>query len=115
MKAKSLLTTFFLIFQLSAFAQPAIEWQKSLGGSELDYANSIQQTSDGGYIVSGSSDSNDGDVTGHHGGTDCWIVKLSNTGTVQWQKSLGGTTYEYAPSVQQTSDGGYVVAGYSYS
>ena len=43
-------------------------WQKSLGGSSGDYATSIQQTSDGGFIVAGSSNSNDGDVSGNHGG-----------------------------------------------
>src|SRR4051812_23123800 len=67
---------------------PLIEWQKSLGGLGDDQATSIQQTSDGGYIVAGYSFSNDGDVTGHHGGAhydsaDYWIVKLSSTGLVQ--------------------------------
>jgi hypothetical protein len=57
-------------------AAPEIEWQKSLGGSGYDYAQSIQQTSDGGYIVAGSSLSTDGDVTGNLGNLDYWIVKL---------------------------------------
>lgn len=54
-----------------------IQWQKSLGGSGSEGANSIQQTTDGGYIVAGGSGSNDGDVTGNHGGGDFWVVKLS--------------------------------------
>jgi hypothetical protein len=57
-----------------------IEWQKSLGGSIWDEAAFIQQTTDGGFILAGESQSNDGDVTGHHGITDYydyWIVKLS--------------------------------------
>jgi hypothetical protein len=49
---------------------PKIQWQKCLGGSNDDYADSIQETWDGGYIVAGKSESNDGDVTGHHGGDD---------------------------------------------
>lgn len=93
-----------------------IEWQKSLGGSGGDAANSIQQTTDGGYIVAGNSDSNDGDVTGNHGGfSDYWVVKLSNTGGIEWQKSLGGTGNDQAYSIQQTTDGSYIVAGFSES
>ena len=92
-----------------------IIWQKSLGGTSLDNTNSIQQTMDGGYIIAGYSGSNDGDVTGNHGGYDCWIVKLDNTGNIEWQKSLGGTVTDYGRSIQQTSDGGYIVGGYSQS
>ncbi len=55
---------------------PGIQWEKSLGGTGYDFATSIQQTTDGGYIVAGYSDSTNGDVTGNHG-TNYWIVKLS--------------------------------------
>ncbi|GHS95363.1 hypothetical protein AGMMS50276_10670 [Synergistales bacterium] len=92
-----------------------IVWQKSLGGSGIDRAFSIQQTSDGGYVVAGESDSNDGDVTGNHGDNDYWIVRLNSTGGIVWQKSLGGSGYDVTHSIQQTSDGGYIVAGYSNS
>jgi len=90
-----------------------IEWQKSLGGSGDDGARSIAQTSDDGYIVAGSSESTDGDVTGNHGRSDSWIVKLTSTGMIEWQKSLGGSDDDRATSIAQTSDGGYIVAGYS--
>jgi hypothetical protein len=95
----------------------SIQWQKCLGGTAADYANSIKQTADGGYIVAGWTGSNDGDVTGNHDTTtyDCWVVKLNNSGFLQWQKCLGGTSYEEAHSVQQTADGGYIVAGSAYS
>jgi hypothetical protein len=92
-----------------------ITWQKSLGGTGWDGATSIQQTTDGGYIVAGSSSSTDGDVTGNHGGVDYWVVKLASTGTIEWQKSLGGTGSEAAVSIQQTTDGGFIVAGLSES
>ena len=92
-----------------------IEWQKSLGGSDSDEANSIQQTTDGGYIVAGFSSSTDGDITGTHGGMDYWLVKLDSVGNLQWQKSFGGTGDDRAYFIQQSSDGGYVVAGYSGS
>jgi hypothetical protein len=92
-----------------------MQWQKSLGGSGNDYAQSIQQTGDGGYIVAGYSDSNDGDISGNHGVVDYWIVKLDEDGDIGWQKSLGGSYGDYANSIQQTGDGGYIVAGYSES
>jgi len=92
-----------------------IQWQKCLGGSSEEYGYSIQQTSDGGYVVAGATDSNDGDVSGNRGSEDVWVVKLNSTGSIQWQKCLGGSGLERATSVQQTSDGGYVIVGYTNS
>ena len=92
-----------------------LSWQKSLGGFNRDIPNSIQQTTDGGYIVVGVSYSNDGDVTGNHGDFDYWIVKLDADGNLSWQKCLGGSSGESNPSIQQTTDGGYIVAGKTYS
>jgi len=93
-----------------------IEWQKCLGGTSDDYANSIQQTSDGGFIVAGRTNSNDGDVSANHGGySDAWIVKLNSSGDIEWQKCLGGTSDDYANSIQQTSDSGFIVVGYTFS
>src|SRR5690606_33017833 len=92
-----------------------IEWQKSMGGSANDRPYSIQQTEDGGYIVAGSSSSNNGDVSGNHGNTDYWVVKLNTVGEITWQKSLGGSSLDIARSIRQTADGGYIVAGNSRS
>lgn len=92
-----------------------IQWQKSLGGSGVETANDIQLTPDGGYIVAGMTDSTDGDVSGFHGIEDGWIVKLDSIGTLQWQRALGGSSYESANHVQVTPDGGYIVAGYARS
>jgi hypothetical protein len=117
MKKKNLLFT-ALTTMLSvsfALAQYTIQWQRSLGGSDEDLPNSIQQTNDGGFIVAGYSFSNDGDVSGNHGDQDYWIVKLTNIGTIEWQKSLGGSGYDAAQSIRQTTDGGYIVAGISFS
>ena len=92
-----------------------IEWQKCLGGTYYDYAYSIQQTSNGGFIVAGSTNSNNGDVSGYHGYFDYWVVKLNSSGDIEWQKCLGGTNNDYANSIQQTSDGGFIVAGFTVS
>lgn len=92
-----------------------IEWQKTYGGIYHDIATSVRQTTDGGYVVAGYTSSNTGDVTGNHGSTDYWIIKLDSSGNLQWQKALGGSSGERAFDIQQTNDGGYIVAGDTYS
>src|ERR1043165_4653556 len=107
---------FSLCFHSNIFSQaPGIEWQKCFGGSSDDAAYSIYQTRDSGFIFSGKAKSNDGDVSGNHGDYDCWIVKITNNGTLQWQKSLGGSGEDVAQAVKQTVDGGFIFAGYSNS
>ena len=113
---KNLLTSIVLcLTMLHVQAQPNIEWQKVFGGTYHDEAYSIQQTKDGGYIVAGPTSSTNGDVTGNHGGTDYWVLKLTSNGTVSWKKCFGGTKNDVAITVQQTTDGGYIVGGYSSS
>ena len=110
--------SFMLVAALLAHAQPALEWQHPLGGTGDEEANAIQQTTDGGYIMAGWTGSNDGDVTGNHGGSlygDAWVVKLDGSGISQWQHALGGTGDDVASAIQQTTDGGYIMAGWSGS
>src|SRR6266536_2308820 len=111
------LTLTVLIFFSSLHAQiiPSIEWQKSFGGSDDDEPYSIQLTSDGGSIAAGFSYSHDGDVTGNPSGVDFWIVRLDAAGNLLWQKALGGSDDDYGSAVQQTTDGGFIVGGYSES
>ena len=93
-----------------------VEWQKVLGGYNNDGGESVLQTADGGYVVAGFTDnSQDGDVGLNHGGRDFWLVKLDGTGTIQWQKLLGGSGNDDAGSVQQTADGGFILLGESDS
>ncbi|TDX82558.1 T9SS type A sorting domain-containing protein [Epilithonimonas xixisoli] len=94
---------------------PVIEWQKSFGGSKEDFAYDIKQTADGGYIVAGDTNSTNGDVVGNHGSNDGWVVKLNTSGIVEWQKTLGGSSYDTISSILQDTDGNYVASGYSYS
>lgn len=83
-----------------------VEWEKIYGGDDWDSADSIQQTSDGGYIAAGETRSfGTGDVM------DFWVLKLRPDGTVEWQKTYGGEHWDLAHAIQQTSDGGYIVAG----
>ncbi len=106
---------YILFFFFSTNAQPSIHWTRAYGGSAYDMANSVLQTPDGGYIVGGSTQSFFGDVTDNHGGVDYWVVKLSSTGTIQWQRTYGGKGDEWLYSLVQTSDGGFILAGTSDS
>ena len=89
-----------------------IQWQKVLGGKAFESGRSIDPTTDGGYILTGVTDSdNTGDVGPNHGGSDIWVVKLFQTGDIQWQKVLGGNGAESGRSIQQTADGLYILSG----
>lgn len=92
-----------------------LQWQKNYGGILSDWGGTIQQTADGGYIVSGTTSSIGNDVEMNNGLYDCWIIKLNEKGNLQWQKSLGGSGNDNATFIQQAKDGGYVVAGLSDS
>lgn len=84
-------------------------WAKSYAGSSTDKANDISVTTDGGFIVAGDT------LSFGSGGNDVWLLKLDTEGQVVWQKTYGGAQHDYANAVAQTSDGGYIVAGYTYS
>lgn len=92
-----------------------IVWQQTYGGSGNDVANAIITTPDGGYVFTGYTDSNNGDVTVNHGSYDVWVVKINGTGTIQWQSVLGGTSYEFGRSIIPAAGGGYIVAGQTFS
>jgi len=87
----------------------ATYFAKTYGGTDLDWASSVQQTSDGGYIVAG--------YTASFGASswDIFLIKTDANGNIQWAKTYGGTGNEEAFSVQQTSDGGYILAGRTVS
>jgi len=105
--------TDYWILKLDAFGD--LEWERSYGGSATDVAKSIAITSDGGYVVGGYSFSFDGDVSNYKGNTDYWILKLDAFGELEWERSYGGSHADEANSIAVTSDGDYVVAGWSYS
>lgn len=88
-----------------------ITWHQRLGGSGVDGSSRIIQTNDGGYVLVGNVTSCDGDVIGCHGGRDIWVVKLDSSGWIEWQNCLGGSGNETGRDIQQTADGGYIIAG----
>ena len=90
-------------------ANGTVMWQRCLGGSDVDQATGVAQRVDGTYVVVGETWSNNGDVSGNHGGGDSWAVALSTNGTILWSHCYGSTAHEKARSVAATVDGGIVI------
>jgi len=95
----------------------AIEWEKTIGGNSGDRLSSITQTEEGGYLLGGTSYSDiSGDKTESAiGDGDYWIVKTDANGSIEWQNTIGGENYDNVTTVFQTTDGDYLIGGYSSS
>ncbi len=98
-----------------------IEWQQCYGGTYTESVVEIKTTLDGGYILLGLTNSNDGDVSGFHGYPgdvniyDIWVVKVDSMGIMDWQRCLGGTKNEVPSFIKITPEGNYLVGGFTYS
>ena len=98
-----------------------IEWQQCYGGSDYDALIQIKQTTEGGYVFMATTRSTDGDVSGFHGPggdgnkSDLWVVKLDASGTIAWQRCLGGYENEQPGFLALHPDGGYLIGGNSNS
>ncbi|WP_324672557.1 T9SS type A sorting domain-containing protein [Hymenobacter sp. GOD-10R] len=118
MKFRHLLVASGILLAGHVFAQaPTKQWDRTLGGSDEERLAGIQTTRDGGSILVGASASpRSGDKTQDGQGTDdAWVVKIDAQGRKQWDRTLGGSDYDGAISVQQTADGGYLVGAQSTS
>ena len=100
-----------------ALAQPRIKDQGVIGSGGDDYFTCMYLTNDGGLIVGGSSfsDSSYQKSENGRGVEDYWIIKLDSNRKIQWDKTIGGSSSDYLRSIQQTTDGGYILGGFSYS
>jgi len=99
----------FEIWLLKLNATGVVEWQYFYGGTGVERPYQIRQTADGGYAVLGWTDSFGA------GGVDAWFLKLDASGGIEWQKAYGGAGTDIASGFQLTSDGGYILVGYSNS
>src|ERR1043165_6672531 len=101
----------------TTLAQPHIKDQGVIGGNSVEFFTSMYLTKDGGLIVGGYSSSNTSyqKTENSRGGADYWIVKLDSNSVIQWDKTIGGNDYDNLQAIQQTTDGGYILGGYSRS
>ena len=106
---KKVIFVFFALFIFISSLTLKAKWARTYGGSKNEVGYSVQQTSDGGYIVAGQTESFGA------GGTDFWVLKLSPNGSVEWERTYGGKKEDIAYCILQTSDGGYIVAGQTES
>ncbi len=97
------------IFLVKADKNGNLLWQKTIGGSDWDFAYSLQQTLDGGFIIGGTT------YSFGHGNADGYLVKTDINGNVNWTKTFGGANDDEFKSVIQTADGGYAMTGYTKS
>ncbi len=114
MKAKFILLLILntLLF-LVCYSQQAsnIIWERTYGGSGAESTTSLKQTSDKGFVMVGTTDSNDGDITNHHSHGDMWVVKTDSSNAIQWQICVGGTGDDDGSDIIETSDSGFIVVG----
>jgi hypothetical protein len=89
-----------------------VEWKKTFGGSEWDWGKSLTTTSDGGLVLTGYTNSNDGDFKGmNKGDVDIFIIKLNSLGNVLWKRTYGGRGIDLVEHLSMTSDGGIMLIG----
>ncbi|MDG1731007.1 MAG: hypothetical protein P8K68_14180 [Algibacter sp.] len=90
-------------------------WEKSFGGSQTDEARAITKSNDGNYIIVGDTRSNDKDVSINNGAADLWVIKISPSGSLIWEKSFGGNSFDVARSISKTQNGDFIISGSSRS
>ena len=86
-------------------------FSKTFGGSDLDGAQSVVETTDGSYLIVGYTSSMDGDVTEINGDQDVWVTKVDNTGELLWEKNYGGSSSDEASLIFETNSGDFFILG----
>ncbi|WAC03968.1 hypothetical protein N7U66_14000 [Lacinutrix neustonica] len=92
-------------------AAGALQWSKYFGGLLSDTPRGIVEAENNSFIIAGSSDSADTDISNNKGSYDFWVIKISNTGALLWEKSFGGGEIDEAWAITTSGDGNYIIAG----
>lgn len=90
-------------------------WQKCYGGTSVEWANSIKATNTNEYIIVGKTFSNDGDVTGNNGRADYWILIITQSGSIVWEKTYGGSESDIPHSIDILDNSDLAITGMSWS
>jgi|TARA_B110000902_G_scaffold242124_1_gene293168 hypothetical protein len=90
-------------------------WEKSYGGEESDQAYEITKTSDGNFVITGDTRSDNLDVITNYGSADIWTIKISPLGEIIWKKTFGGSSFDSSKAIIPSRDGGFYIAGNSRS
>lgn len=90
-------------------------WEKSFGGSQIDEARAISKTDDGNYIIAGDTRSNDNNISQNKGAADLWLIKISPSGNLIWEKTIGGSSFDVARAIKSTQDNSFILSGSSRS
>lgn len=88
-----------------------LEWSKYYGGSFTDTPFGLVETNDDSFIIAASSDSNDVDISNNKGSYDFWVLKISSTGVLIWEKNFGGSEVDEPRGISTTNDGNFVIVG----
>ncbi len=105
------LVSYYDVLILRIDAAGGLVWQKSYGGSLNDYMYALTPTTDGGFMLVGSSESNDGDVGSNQGGSDIWVLKIDTNGDLVWSRTYGGSSTDLAFDLTNDNQGGYYITG----
>jgi len=96
-------------------AQGNVQWRKFFGGTNNDRAHAVVPSNDGGFVMAGFSESDDFDISATKGSYDFWVVKITSTGDLVWERSFGGSGIEISYDIAKTTDNGYVITGNTFS
>ena len=113
--ALSLIISIFFSVRMSS---QTIQWKNTIGGNDYDWSDFIELSNDGNYILGGYSYSNisDDKTENSRGEGDYSLIKMDDTsGNLLWQKTIGGNSFDHLTSAKETTDGGYILGGYSSS
>lgn len=90
-------------------------WEKSFGGSQIDEARAISKTDDDNYIIAGDTRSSDNDISQNKGAADLWLIKISSSGNLIWERTIGGSSFDVARAIKKSQNNGFLLSGSSRS